>query len=91
MTLTSDVNLNEASTSFRNEKEINKGTLYYFFPNLDKCHVILQLNKTPISFQTKELHSRASCPSSFGMSLLPLQIKEIDYGKDNRRGNENES
>jgi len=29
---TSDVNLNEASTSFRNEKEINKGTLYYFFP-----------------------------------------------------------
>jgi len=29
---TSNVNLNEASMSFRNEKEINKGILYYFFP-----------------------------------------------------------
>jgi len=29
---TSNINLNEASMSFRNEKEINKGILYYFFP-----------------------------------------------------------
>jgi len=41
---TSDVNLNEASTSFRNEKEINKGTLYYFFP---------QFRQVPYYFTTK--------------------------------------
>lgn len=30
---TIDINRNEASTSFRNEKEINNGTLDFFSPN----------------------------------------------------------